>query len=113
MEPVSSTALSCNRVANRDLTRARVPRNYTARVRHIKCSYTFAHGYEYPLRKEDLNIAKHSLDLSHDFARGYSNNTVARVEKRPVDFIVIRFQTDDLSTVPFYLNRGLLSKEYA
>lgn len=29
-----------------------------------------------PLRKGNLNIAKHSLDLSHtDFARGYSNST--------------------------------------
>lgn len=36
----------------------------------------YSHGYEYPLRKGDLNIAKHSLDLSHtDFARGYSNST--------------------------------------
>lgn len=37
--------------------------------------YSHIGRYEYPLRKEDLNIAKHSLDLSHDFARGYSNNT--------------------------------------
>lgn len=32
----------------------------TSRVRHIKYSYIYAHGYEYPLCKEDLNIAKHA-----------------------------------------------------
>jgi len=80
----------------RELIRTRIrKRMYTRRKHHdgILNVQMYSYGYEYPLRKGVLNIAKHSLDLSHtNFARGYSNSMPWGWRTRPLGFIVTRFQ---------------------
>lgn len=88
---VSST-LNCSGV-----TFARI-NSHSQRRKHTATSILnvqmYSHGYEYPLRKGNLNIAKHSLDLSHtDFAREYSNSTSrGGGDGGERGFIVTRFQ---------------------